>query len=198
MQFQPHLPADWTTVGVHGIHFLDGNVSFDIRRDLTRLELNIDNAASRSFQLDFAPAYPPCAQVTGATFDGRALTWKPERESVDWHPTFSLTVKPGRSTLTIRHTGFFGYAVPFTPPALAETSASLKIISERWTDNGRTLALTVSGRPARRYRLDLVNAGLLTAVEGAEHAGGVLVINMPPAASDDYVNHLITFHLASM
>lgn len=198
MQFQPHLPADWSTLGVHGIHFLDGKISFDVRRTLDTLELKIDNSGSRSFELDFAPAYPPCAQVTAATLDGRALTWKPERETVDWHPMFSFTVKPGRSTLTIRHAGFFGYAVPFTPPALAETSASLKIISERWTDNGRTLTLTVSGRPGQRYRLELVNAGRLTSVQGAEQAGGVLVMNTPPAASDEYVNHVITFHMAPM
>jgi hypothetical protein len=48
---------------------------------------------------------------------------------VDWHPRFEIAVQPGKSTLSIRHHGLFGYALPFSPPRLAERSMSLKIVS---------------------------------------------------------------------
>jgi hypothetical protein len=92
----------------------------------------------------------------------------------------------------------FGYALPFSPPQLAGRSMNLKVVSERWSDNGRRLVLTVSGRPAHDYRLDLVNGDLLESVDGGAREGAAgLVVRMPAAATDGYVDHQITFVLAS-
>jgi hypothetical protein len=182
VQFAPHLPADWQTVGVHRVPFLGGRIDFDIHRDASTLELKIENSGSQSFDLDFAPAYPPCAHVTGATLDGEQVTWKEQAESNDWHPRFTVSVKPGTSIMVIRHRGFFGYIVPFSPPRLAEPSANLKVVSEQWTNNNQTLELTVSGRPGRDYRIGLVGA----------KQGDSVVVRMPAGASGEYVQQRFT------
>jgi hypothetical protein len=182
IRFAPHLPADWQTVGVHRVPFLGARIDFDIHRDAGMLELKIDNSGSQSFDLDFAPAYAPCTHVIGATLDGNPVTWKEQPESSDWHPRFTVSVKPGASTLIIRHRGFFGYVVPFTPPRLAEPSANLKVISEHWTNNGQTVELTVSGRPGREYRIGLVGA----------KKGDSFVVRIPAGASNEYVQQLVT------
>lgn len=195
MIFEPHLPADWQTVGVRAIPFLGGKVAVDIHRDADKLELKIDNSGTQTFQLDFAPAYPPCAQLTGASLDGAAVTWKEESENKDWHPHFAIAVKPGTSTLTIHHRGIFGYFVPFTPPQLAEPSASLKIVSERWADKGQTLELTLSGRAGREYRLGLVYGERIASVEGASQENGALRIHMPDGAPGDYLSRRVTIKL---
>jgi hypothetical protein len=73
---------------------------------------------------------------------------------------------------------------------------NLKIVSERWTDNGRRLVLTVSGRPSRDYRLELVNGDLLASVEGATREGPAgLIVHIPTGPTDEYVDHQIAFTL---
>ena len=196
MTFEPHLPADWQTVGAHDISFLGGKVALDIHRNADTLELKINNSGTQTFQLDFAPAYPPCAQVTGASLDGTAVTWKDESENKDWHPHFSIDVKPGTSTLTIHHHGMFGYFVPFTPPQLAEPSESPKVVSERWGDKGQTLELVLSGRAGREYRLGLVDSSRIASVDGAIQDGtGTLRIRMPEGAPSDYLSRRVTIKL---
>ena len=194
--FAPHFPADWQTAGVHGIPLPGARVNLDIRRDAGMLQLTVANSGSEVVHLEFAPAYPPCAQVDSAMLDGQPLTWKTDSEFLDWHPRFEIAAQPGKSTLTIRHRGLFGYALPFSPPQLAERSMNLKIVSERWTGNGRQLVLTVSGRPARDYRLELVNSDLLATVEGAVRDGSAgLIVRLPARPTDEYVDHQITFAL---
>jgi glycogen debranching enzyme len=194
--FAPHLPADWQTAGVHGIPLPGARVNLDIRRDANTLQLTVANTGSEALHLEFAPAYPPCAHVDGAALNGRPVTWKTDSEYLDWHPRFEIAVPPGTSTLTIRHHGLFGYALPFSPPQLAERSTSLKIVSEHWTDNGRQLELTVSGRPSRDYKLELVNGDLLASVQGATREGpSGLIVHIPAGATDEYVDHQITFAL---
>ena len=51
------------TAGVHGVPFLGGRMNLDIRRDASTLELTIGNAGSGSFNLEFAPAYPPWSKA---------------------------------------------------------------------------------------------------------------------------------------
>ena len=194
--FAPHLPADWLTAGVHGIPVAGARVNLDIRRDARTLELTMNNSGTEVLHLEFAPAYPPCAHIDSATLDGKPVTWKTDAENLDWHPRFEIAVRPGKSTLAIRHHGLFGYAVPFSPPQLAERSSQLKIVSEHWADGGRQLLLTVSGRPARDYRLELVNGDVLTNVEGADRDGPAgLIVHMPPGSTDAYVDHEIVFAL---
>jgi hypothetical protein len=198
--FAPHLPADWQTAGVHGIPLPGARVSLDIQRDAHTLQLTIANAGAEAVHLEFAPAYPPCAHLDRAALDGQPLAWKTDSEYLDWHPRFEITARPGKSTLTIRHHGLFGYALPFSAPQLAARSMNLKIVSERWTDNGRQLVLTVSGRPSRGYRLELVNGDLLASVEGATREGPAsLIVHIPAGGSaDDYIDHQITFALKPM
>ena len=198
MVFAPHLPSDWPSVGVHGIPFLDARVSLNIRRDASALQLTVENTGPATFDLEFAPAYPPCAHLDGATADGQPVTWKTDDENLDWHPRFTLAVKPGKTTLAIHHHGLFGYAVPFSPPRLAEASMNLKIVEEHWSDAGKKLTLTVSGRPSRDYRLKLVNGELAANVEGAQREGtNELIVRLPAAGDKDagYVNHRIDITL---
>ncbi len=195
MVFAPHLPAGWRTAGVDSIPFLGGRVSFAIRRDAGALQLVVRLSGATGFILEFAPAYPPCAQVDGALLDGRPLAWKTDDQRLDWHPRFEIPVKPGKTTLDIRHRGLFGYTLPDSPPRLAAPSRNLKVVSEEWTEHGRKLLLTVAGRAGRQYRLELVNAGLVAGVEGALREGESGLIVDIPGSGEDYVSRPIAIAL---
>ena len=193
--FAPHLPADWQIVGVHNIPLPGARVNLDLRRDAHTLQLTVSNSGSEAVRLSFGPAYPPCAQIDGATLNGQSVKWKTESES-DWHPLFVVTAPPGKSMIAIRHHGLFGYSVPFSPPQLGQRSMNLKIVSEHWTNNGRQLLLTVSGRPSHDYRLELVNSDQLASVTGATREGSAgLIVHIPSGSTDDYIDHQVTFNL---
>jgi len=194
--FAPHLPADWQGAGIHGIPLPGAKVNLDLRRDASTLQLTIANSGAEAIHIEFAPAYPPCAHVDSAALNGQSIAWKSDSENLDWHPHFDITAPPGTSTLAIHHRDLFGYALAFQPPRLGEPSMSLKIVSEQWSDNGRQLVLTVSGRAAHDYRLELVNAGLLASVDGAVREGpSGLLVRIPAGPGDDYVDRQIDFRL---
>ncbi len=194
--FAPHLPANWQTTGVHGVRLPGTQVNLDLRRDAGMLQLAVTNTGGGPLALEFAPAYPLWAHVNGATFNGQPITWKTDSERIDWHPRFDLTAPLGASTLVIQHGGMFGYALPSARPQLASRSENLKVVSEQWSEAGRKLTLTVSGRPSHDYLLGLVNADLLARVDGGTRAGtSGLTVHFPASSSDDYVDQPITFIL---
>ena len=128
--------------------------------------------------------------------NGGKIAWTTQSEYKDWHPRFVLNVGPGKTTLTIHHRGMFGYSLPFSPPQFGEPSTALKVVSKSWTNDGHTLTLTVSGRPSRDYRLNLVNGEELVNVEGASrNRAGELIVHMPAGATGAYVNQQIVFSL---
>ncbi|HLJ50989.1 MAG TPA: hypothetical protein VKU01_33505 [Bryobacteraceae bacterium] len=177
VQFAPHLPADWRTAGLHGVSVGTAKVDLDFKRDADGLELRIGNSGAAPFELEFAPAYPPCARVTSASVDGKAITWKEDKESTDWHPRFTISVRPGNTVLKLRHRGMFGYVVPFTPPRLAEASSNLKVVSEHWSDH--RLELRFWGVPGRDYRLRLVYPDRVASVEGGTREGDAVILHAP-------------------
>lgn len=143
---EPHLPADWGDVGIRNVPFAAGTVDLALRRTDQKMELRVTNRGAGAFELEFAPAYPLSAKITGPSF-------VEERNTADWHPRFKIPVSEAGGTLVIEHQGMFGYTVTGPPPVLAQPSANLKVISERWPA-GR-LELVVSGRTSRQYQINL-------------------------------------------
>lgn len=194
--FAPHLPADWPSLGVDGIRLPGARLNLDLRRNQNSLELAVTNSGQKNVEVDFAPAYPLCAQVVNATLDGVPVQWKIERQFTDWHPRFSFTAHPGTTRLVLKHTRFFGYTVALEPPRLAEPSSNLKVLSENWTDNDRILTLALSGRAGHTYRLKLTGAADLKSVRGAEReADTALLVTMPPGAIGKYVQKEVSLAL---
>ena len=193
--FAPHLPADWPAAGVHGIALPGGRLDLDIRRDASLLQLIANNSASEPVTVEFAPAYPPCAHVDNATVDGKPLTWQTEQDETDWHPRLEFTAKPGKTALELHHHGMFGFTVPFNPPRLAAPSENLKVVSEAWSDHGHKLVLTVTGRASRDYRINLVNAGLVESVAGAQRDNESGLLVTIPGRGAGYADQPITFTL---
>ena len=196
IEFAPHLPADWPTFGVDGIRMPSGKVTLDVRRDRDSLELLVTNSGSKNIEIQFAPAYPLCAQVTSATLDGAAAPWKTERQLTDWHPRFSFVVHSGTTKLVMKHSKFFGYSVGLEPPRLAEPSSNLKVLSERWSDNGHALTLALSGLAGQTYRLKLTGGDELVSAQGAERdKDTALTVTMPAGATGKYVQKEVSLIL---
>jgi glycogen debranching enzyme len=196
VQFAPHLPADWRTLGVDRLRVPSGTLSLDLKRDERTLTLNVTNSGSRSVAFEFAPAYPRSAQLIGAEVDGVATKWDREQEAVDWHPRIRFDAHPGTTRVVLRHEGFFDFTVPRTSVKLAEASSNVKVIAEEWTETGRTLLVTLSGLAGARYRLRLTGSDQLASLGGAQRDGtDEVVVEMPAGAPGAYVSREVSFRL---
>ncbi len=196
VQFAPHLPADWRTIGVDGVRIPTGKLTLDLSRDEGTLSLSITNASPRSVAFEFAPSYPRCAKLTAAEVDGSATTWESETHAADWHPRIRFQAHPGMTRVTLRHSGMFGYTISRMPVQLAEPSSNLKVTGEQWTEASRTLRIIVSGLTGTQYRLILSGASQLASVSGARRDGAdAVVIEMPAGAPGVYVSQEVTFGL---
>jgi glycogen debranching enzyme len=196
VQFAPHLPADWNSIGIAGVPTPAGKLDLDLARDAATLTLNIANSGTQSVAFEFAPAYPPGSQVTAAEVDGASVHWDTEPHRDDWHPRIRLDAHAGTTRLVLRHSGFFGYTVVRTPIGLAEPSSNLKVISENWTESPRSLRLSLSGLAYATYRLHITGVDRVVSVTGArrEGADGV-VVEMPAGTAGEYVSREVTFGL---
>lgn len=193
---EPHIPADWATAAISKIPFGTGSFSFTIHRDEQTLELDIvvlNNGPLEPVQLDFAPAYAPCASVTAAEYDGKPISWTEGATQLDWHPHFQITAQPGGHTLRIRHQGFFGYSIPYESPQFGALSSNLKVVDERWSQNNTTLDLTFSGLASRIYSVPLTGVAQIASVDGARVQAGSLIVEIP--AGEGYVRKQVTLHL---
>jgi len=186
VRFAPHLPADWHSIGI------SGKLDFDLHRDRDSLELTVINSGSKAVDIEFAPAFAPCAEISKAALDGAPIAWKAERQPSDWHPEFAFSAHAGTTKLVLKHSKVFGYVLQTTPARLAEPSSNAKVLSEAWSNQNHTLALAISGLAGHSYRLKLIGAEFVTAVQGASREGPDLVVaKMPFAPEGTYVRQTV-------
>jgi hypothetical protein len=193
VRLAPHLPAGWDSFELRNVPLAAGTADFAFRRDTQRFTLQITNRGAEPFQLEFSPAYAPCAELRAADFNDAPVRWTNENNGPDWHPVFTLFVRSGENSLTVRHRGSFGFSVPLAAPEAGEASSNLKVVSEDWSDKGDRARLVVSGRPGTAYRVDLFGGDRLATIEGAELSPnrGFLTVRIPAAESEDYRTHTI-------
>ena len=192
VRFAPHLPADWPSLGIEGVHKLD----FELQRDRDSLQLTVVNSGSQAVDIEFAPAYPPCAEISQATLDGKPLTFQAERQPNDWHPQFVFSAHAGTTKVLVKHSRVFGFVLQTSPARLAEPSSNAKVLSENWTNRNNTLELVISGLAGHQYRLHLAGADQVASVKGATREGAdSLLVQMPSGQAAIYVRQQVRIEL---
>ncbi len=189
----PHLPADWSGIGIEHVNSGHGMLDFTIKRDDQSQQLKILNHGTSPVHVVFSPAYSRANNFWQGTFDGAAVRAVVRRFETDQHPDFDLEVGPGEHTLTIPHQGIFGYSLPYEPPQLGAESVNLKIASEHWASTNKSVEIGVSGRGGRSYRMSMVGAKRVSSITGAKLEAGALMIDVP--AGEGYVNKTVTINL---
>jgi glycogen debranching enzyme len=175
----PHLPPDWTDASVARVGVTGGHLNFQIHRSMSGLTLKIENQGAGNLTILFAPAYSPYTTVTAATLNDRPVKFSRENGNLDWHPVIEATISEGVTTIAIRHTRWFGVALPADPPQLAETSSNLKLLDEKWENENKRLILTFSGRARHTYQFTIAGPDNITRLQGAEQHGGRIELTMP-------------------
>jgi hypothetical protein len=158
--------------------------------------LTVNNRGQAPLDLEFAPAFAPCATVTAAEFNGAPVRWIEDKTATDWHARFVVSVPAGTAVLTAHSQNDFGYSVPYEAPLPGATSSNLKVISETWSRNAKELKLLVSGRQGLSYRIDLFGTARVASVKGADRIPGDKSIRfVVPGTSRDYARREIVLGL---
>jgi glycogen debranching enzyme len=193
ISLQPHLPFDWTDTSLRHVPLANGSVDFVVHRDGTSTTLQIENHSGSEFLIDFAPAYESYSEVTSATFGSQPVKVVRREEGTDWHAAVQATIPGAGGTITLHHQRLFGISIPAPPPALAETSSNLKLISKVWDTSNKHLTLTLSGLANRTYPFLITGADSISSLSGAERMGNKATVTMP--AGTGYQHATVIFDL---
>jgi glycogen debranching enzyme len=193
--FEPHVPADWTSIAINNLRIGDASMSLDYKKTSDSIVLEAKRTGSGDCWIEFSPAVSLRAEVVGVELNGRPLAFKLQPNANDQHVLVRFPVYGGPNSLVIRVRNDFGLALSSELPPLGSASRGLRVISESWNSGRNQLTVQVSGRAATRYELGAWNAAQVSAVDGAILTkDGKLIIQTPGQVPDSYVSQTLTIH----
>ena len=157
----------------------------------------MERQGSDDVQLEFSPAFSLRTQITGALVNGKRTSLRPNAANEeDQHPTVSLPIVDGTTTITLHYRNDFGIDYPYAAPAMGAPSRNLKFVSESWNAAHDRLELQVAGAGGASYDVPLYGDLDGVAVNGGtlEHRGNqvVLRLSFPPGPSDGFTTQNVT------
>ncbi len=185
LTFAPHLPADWSGVGVRRLRV--GRAILDLRmtQDAGATTLEV-RATGGPVTLDFAPEIPLGARLLGTEVDGAPVEAKAEAHAQDQHARLRTTLRTGVTRIVIRYAGGVRAAPVISAPLPGDASVNLKLASLRWS--GGALRLRAYVADAAHASIDLLTPLKIAAVEGGDATpvapGRIRLTLRPPAARD--------------
>ena len=187
INFDPHIPADWTWFAIRNVRLGNLSVDFEYREDGDAIVLETTRSGTGDCRVEFSPAFSLRTRVVSVTVNGRPLPFQMQANANDQHLNLSFPVVEGSNRLVIRVKDDFGVSYVNQLPHLGGASRELRVISEAWNDAKDELALTVSGLPDGRYNLNVWNPSQIASIEGGTLTReGTLELHLPKGTPDSY------------
>ena len=189
IRFAPHVPADWSSFAIHGVHLGSTAVDLTYRKTENAIVLQAKSSGGgNNTYLEFSPALSPRAEVVAAEMNGHSLHFTIEKNPDDQHVTVRFPLAEGQSTVSIRVRDDFELALNNELPQLGAASRELRIIKESWSQNREQLTLDISGRAGQSYELEVWNPSQIASVSGGSlQKSGKLQVQMPSGDPENYV-----------
>ena len=187
MNLAPHIPADWTSVGIHNVHVGEVSVDLKYRKTMDSVALEAKRGGTGDCWIEFSPAFSVRTQIVSVEMNGRSLPFKVQPNSNDQHVLVRFPVSGGPSNLVIHLKNDFGLSLNSELPPLGSASRGLRVTSQSWNAAKTQLTLQVSGRAGSSYEMAVWNPAQISSVKGAALKNGKLKIQMPTGPSESYV-----------
>jgi hypothetical protein len=195
IHFAPHVPADWTTFGIHNVHVGGVGVDFQYRKTPDEISLEIKRSGTGDCAIEFSPAFSLRTKVVSVTLNGKPVPFKMQPNGEDQHLQVRLALNAGANNVVIRLKNDFGLTLTNELPHLGSSSRGLRIVDESWNASKDQLTLNVSGLAGARYELAVWNSAQISSVDGALlDKLGKLDIEMPKGAPEAYVEQKVILH----
>jgi glycogen debranching enzyme len=186
VSLSPHVPAGGERLTVYRVHAGAAELNIEYSRHEGEIHATIRRSGPGEITLRFAPAISVRAQLANATVNGRPANFHLQRTASDQHAVVQVPLAGGATEIRLALRDDFDIVMPWFAPGLGQSSHNLKILSEAWSADHATLALTMAGVGGHSYELRLRGARALQSVRGgtlvktsAENA--VLRVSVAPA-----------------
>jgi glycogen debranching enzyme len=167
VEFDPHVPANWTRFAIKHVQAGECTLDFSYRKVVNMLTLEIQHTGGVC-NLDFSPALSPRTHVLSAELNGHPVVFQMRANETDQHVSIPLNVKAPVESLVIHLKDDFGLSQEFALPSLGSESDGMRIVSENWSEGEDLLTLNASSTSGGTYDLDVWNAAEISSVDGAE------------------------------
>src|SRR6266404_2103158 len=167
--FAPHLPADWSSLGIDNVRIGENKLQLDLTRSAEGIFLEAGRTAGTGEStIEFRPAISLRATVQKVELNGKPLPFRVETNDEDQHVVVRFPVSEGQKFVRIVVANDFAVTSTAVLPPLGSVSTGLRILSETWSSSHDELTLNVSGSAGAQYQLSVWNAAQIDHVEGAE------------------------------
>jgi len=195
IHFAPHVPADWTTFGMHNIRIGEAGLDFQYRKTPDSVVLETKRTGSGDCWVEFSPAFSLRTQVVNVEINGRPLPFKMQANSEDQHLLLRFPVYDGPNNLVIHMRNDFGLTVTNDLPPLGSASRGLRVLTESWNASKTQLSLEFSGRTGMTYEIGVWNASQVSSADGAKLTkAGRLEIQIPSGPAEEYATQRVELH----
>jgi hypothetical protein len=180
---------------MHNVHVGAVALDFQFRKTSDSITLETRRKGNQDCWVEFSPAFSLRAQVVSVEMNGRPLPFKMHSNGNDQHLSLRFPVYGGPNNLVVHVKNDFGLALNNELPPLGSASRGLRELSESWNAARTQLTIEFSGRAGSSYEVGVWNPAQITSVEGAALSkAGMLAIQMPQGASDQYVPLKVEIH----
>jgi hypothetical protein len=191
----PHVPADWTSFGVHNVRVGEVGLDFQYRKTADSIVLETKRTGTGDCWVEFSPAFSLRTQIVSVEANGHPLPFKMQPNRNDQHLSVHFPVNAGTNNLVVHIKNDFGLSLNNELPLLGSASRGIRVLSESWNASKTQLTLDLSGRPASHYDLGVWNSSQVSSVEGGVLTkAGKLEIQMPEGPPDTYVSQKVEIH----
>ena len=196
--FSPHLPASWNDFSVRNVQVGKSFLNFVYHRSANDLTVKVERQGSDDVQLEFSPAFSLRTQVTEVLVDGKrtSLESGAKENGEDQHPTVSVPLSGGTTTITLRFRNDFRIEYPYTAPEQGAPSRNLKIVSETWNPTRDQLQLRIAGGGGASYDIPIYGDLAGVAAQGGtiqqREKQTVVHVSFPSGPSDVFSDQVVT------
>ena len=191
----PHVPADWTSLGIRNVHLEKLRVDFQYRKTLDSVTLEATRNGTGDCWIEFSPAFSLRTKVISVEMNGRPLPFKIQANDEDQHVSMRFPIYGGPNSVVIQMKNDFGLTFTNDLPPLGSTSRGLRVISSSWNSARNQLTLEVSGVPGMNYELGVWNPAQIGSVEGAVVTKrGRIHVEIPAEKGGDYSHRTVVIH----
>jgi glycogen debranching enzyme len=189
----PHLPGDWNWWKARGIRIGSSTVDLAYRNDAGTITFEVRPRNGGGYTLEFSPGLSPNATVQHVEVNGRTAKFDVRRSPEDQHVVVSVPLSDN-STVRIATKNDFALALSPALPELGAPSRNLKVVSETWSSDFRSVIYELAGIAGRTYEVGF--RGTVPGADGAEllRQPGTMRVKFP-AGEPGYTHTRFTLHL---
>jgi Amylo-alpha-1,6-glucosidase len=195
IRFAPHLPADWTAIGIRNLHVAGSSVDFHYAKTADSILLDMKRTGDGECWVEFSPAFALRTHVVTVEMNGHKLPFKMLPNHNDQHLNVRFKMDTPSARLLIQTRNDFGISFSNDLPPLGSGSQGLRVVSEEWNEARSEVTLTASGLGGRTYELSIWNPAQVASVDGGVLTkAGRLEIHLPDGSSEGYVHQKVVLH----